>query len=80
MGRLCTGGAWSGLSGTVVYELECGNCLTHYVTLTCDLAGKAFNRTGDLVYLATTTAGSKAFQTHDAMVPDLKTTTPDHKE
>jgi hypothetical protein len=49
-------------SGTLVFdELECGNCLTDYVTVTCDLARKTFDRPSDLVYLATITARSKEF-------------------
>jgi hypothetical protein len=62
--------------GTLVAdELECGSCLTHYVTVTCDLACKTFNRTGDLVYLATTTTRSKELFKYDG-ASDLKTTTP----
>jgi hypothetical protein len=59
-------GRWAGcveggarLGTLVVDKLECGDCLTHYVTVTCDLACEAFDRASDLVYLATTTAWSK---------------------
>jgi hypothetical protein len=62
-GAGCVQGAWLGTL-VVVDELECGSCLTHYVTMACDLAGEAFDRAGDLVYLATTIAWSKTlFQT-----------------
>lgn len=52
------GSAWLGTL-VVVDKLECGDCLTHYVTVTCDLACEAFDRASNLVYLATTTAWSK---------------------
>ena len=47
--------------------------LTHYVTVTCDLAGETFDGASDLVYLATTKVRS-LFKYDDAS--DLKTTTP----
>ena len=48
--------AWLGTVALVFdeLELECGNGpgLTHYVTVTCDLAGETFDRSSDLIDLA----------------------------
>jgi hypothetical protein len=66
-------GRWAGYGqafawlGTLVFdELECGMWqlfrLTHYVSVTCDLACETFDRPSDLIYLATITAwSSKTF-------------------
>ena len=69
MGRL----QFMWLGTPVADKLECGSCLTNYVTVTCNLASETFDRAGDLVYLATTKVRS-LFKYNDAS--DLKTTTP----
>jgi len=50
--------------------------LTHYVTVTCDLACETFDRPSNLIYLATTAASFIKEDVSSTVVPHLKTTTP----
>jgi hypothetical protein len=83
-------GRWAGYGqafawlGTLVFdELEWGMWqlfrLTHYISVTCDLACETFDRPSYLIYLTTITAwSSKTFfdYSNDGVSAHLKTTTP----
>jgi hypothetical protein len=54
------------LSAQAIDELKAlgGNCLTDYITLTCDLASKALDRSRHLIYLATMARSGKTSFKH----------------